>query len=146
MSPDYRRQVNESSARLNRAINDLRESYRADRLNARSREDMAASKTKLTGEIRVNGAGETKTNVTFPIQFTEKPVMNFGAEMIEGDAIIDGFMPTISVVILGWVTKDLPPTQRLYLGATLGIVVGGAHFNKLSVHWSVEGTALSNPV
>lgn len=127
-------------------VNNLRAALKNERQAEQLREDMGASKTKLTGELKVNGAGETQVQVTFPVKFTEKPFLSFGAELLEREPILPGFLPTISVVVLGWITEERPPTSRLYVGAKLAVVTGGAAYQKMSVHWTVEAMALGNPV
>lgn len=114
-------------------------------VNKRGQRDMAADKMFLSGEIRVAGAGESKAYITFPVKFSEKPHLSFGAEVTEGDALAPGFMPSVSVVILGWTTQERPPTSRLYTGAQLGIVTEGVFHQKLVVHWNLIGTAITSP-
>lgn len=131
---------------LSSALSRLRSAQQQNEITKRGANDMGATKTRINGEIRVNTAGESITQVVFPVRFTEKPIMTFGGEVIEGDALQAGYMPTISVVVVGWITEEVPPVSRLYTGAKLGIVLDGVNHQKAIVHWSLEGTALSNPV
>lgn len=117
------------------------------RLNERSYTDMSASENSFKGAVRVNGAGESTIDVTFPKLFTEKPhLIGFSGEVLTGDAVRDGFMPTVSVIILGWITEERPPTSRFYRGAKLGIVTTGTVHQKLIVYYAFSGTAVENPV
>lgn len=105
-----------------------------------------AQANQVSGQVRVNGAGESQVFVQFPVKFTDKPLISFGAELQENEPVVSGSMPTISIVVLDWQVEERPPTSRLYTGATLGIVTGGAKYNKFIVHWHANGTAYTNPV
>lgn len=109
-------------------------------------QSMAADFQSLTGQVRVNGSGESKATITFPISFSQKPLLTFGGEIQEGDRLDPGRMPTVSVVVLAWLTKERPPYSRLYTGAILGIVTGGPSWQKMIIHWKLDGIAYTNPV
>lgn len=98
-----------------------------------------------SGQVRVNGAGEASFPVTFPVKFTEKPALSFGGEILAGDTIEQGLMPTANVIVLGWSTQDNPPVGRLYTGALLGVVTTGVTFQKMIVHWNMIGKAITSP-
>jgi len=104
-----------------------------------------ASLQICSGQVRVNGAGEASFPVTFPIKFSEKPSLSFGGEILTGDTIEQGLMPTANVIVLGWSTQDTPPYGRLYTGAQLGVVTSGVTFQKMIVHWNMIGKALTSP-
>jgi hypothetical protein len=126
-------------------VETFRSQMQQQEVNKRGQQDMGPAATRLSGEIRVNGAGETKAEITFPIRFSEKPKLSFGAELLEEDPIVAGFMPYANVVVLGWITQERPPTSRLYVGARLGIITGGVHHQKMVVHWHLEGSAITYP-
>ena len=126
-------------------ISQLRSQMRQENVSKAGIDAMAADITTLTGEIRVNGAGESRAQITFPLKFSQKPSLSFGGEIIEGDAILDGFMPTVNVVVLGWRTEERPPTSRLYIGADLGVVLGGVNHQKAIIHWTLVGKAITSP-
>lgn len=144
---EYRTALNDlRSAQTGLSVEEFRSKLKQETINARSLADMAAAETKLDGEVRINGSGESTVPITFPVLFTEKPHLSFGAELIEGDALTVGFMPTISVVILGWITQESPPSSRFYRGAKLGVVTTGVRHQKMVVHWHLNGVAMANPV
>lgn len=128
------------------AMERLRSQRAQFNIDERGRDDMRAGYTNLAGEIRVNGAGESSLPITFPVKFTEKPLLTFGAEVIEGDAIRSGFMPWANVIVLSWITEEIPPVTRLYTGANLGVVSGGVPHQKMAIHWNLSGKAVADPI
>jgi len=126
-------------------MHNLRSGLNAEATTRRSQNDFQATATTVTGQFRVNGQGEAQIDVTFPAKFVEKPMLSFGAEVIEGDSQVPGFMPWANVCVLHWVTKESPPTGRLYMGARLGVVSGGVSFQKMMIHWTFSAKALKSP-
>jgi hypothetical protein len=106
----------------------------------------AAGQTTLTGEFLLKNAGEKRVPIDFPVAFSEKPLITFGAEVQEGDVIIDGYFPTVSVIVSKWITRENPPFSRLYIGCELAIVTSGAPTQKLIIHWQLSGVAFGNPI
>lgn len=127
-------------------INAFRNTQNQEAITQRGQNEMAATTTRLSGQLRVNGAGETYATVTFPTRFIEKPLFSFGGELQDGDTPAAGHMPTISIVVTRWITQERPPQSRFYTGATLGIVTGGAAYQKMNAHWHFDGVAFTNPV
>lgn len=111
-------------------------------------DEAVIKKTRVSGFEKVVGTGETSTEVAFPVWFTERPSMSFGAELDENDFAEDTKFPTVSVVVLSW-NKNL--TERIgggyWVGATLAIVTNGRAYptQRFVVHWQAEGRAIRNP-
>jgi hypothetical protein len=106
----------------------------------------AAGPTTLTGEFLIKNSGEKRVPIDFPIAFSEKPLITFGAEVQEGDVIVDGFFPTVSVIVSRWITVENPPFSRIYRGCELAVVVTGAPTQKVIVQWQLTGVAFGNPI
>lgn len=135
------------SIRFQGATERLRSQLNEVKVDERSYNDMSASENFFKGTVRVNGAGEASVPVTFPKPFTEKPhLVGFAAEILEGDTIGTGFMPTISIIVLGWTTEERPPVSRLFRGAELGVVSTGLVHQKMMVNYMFSGKALENPL
>lgn len=107
--------------------------------------DMGVSNQRLSGLFMFQGNGEGRKEVQFPVKFIEKPVFYFGGELGPNQSIVDGYFPTVSVVVGAWQTLKRPPVTNLYYGCTLIVVVTGHADQKLVIHWHVEGKALSDP-
>lgn len=116
-------------------------------------EAIAAKHKTLSGEFMLNGTGEAICDLMFPdgVRFTEKPLMSFGGEVRNWASLTEstagaGNYPSISVVIVGWMTKPRPPESLLYEGVRLAVVTDGDYRQKMFVHWHVEGMSLGGPV
>lgn len=108
--------------------------------------DMSAGPLTLQGKFPFDGAGEKVVDLIFPHHFMgEAPFLSFSAELKEGDVMVSGSMPTCSVVVAGWLTQEMPPHGRLYTGAKLAVVTTGVWYQKMMIHWTFTGTAISNP-
>jgi hypothetical protein len=121
--------------RMRRAQNDY-ESTINDLGNA------SGGATRLSGQFAIKGSGEKRVEIVFPAQFTEKPFMTFGGE-IETDFMIDGQFPTISLVVSRWITKDLPPYSRLFVGCEFAVVTTGPSVQKMIVTWAMDGPTVN---
>lgn len=115
---------------------------------------MSADKTIMSGQSRINGAGEVLINVSFACKFSEKPLFYFGGEIIEEKTIAAGKFPTISAFVCGWSAQekvadsedvDLAPYSRFFTGATLGVVTTGNIHSKFVLHWHFIGDAINGP-
>ncbi len=105
---------------------------------------MEISPRRAMGEVTVVGAGEASVDVNFPVWFTEKPSFSFGGELAEGHSPEATNFPTISVMVLSWVTEERGYTIY-YVGAKLGIVTTGVASHSVIAHWAAEGKAMQNP-
>lgn len=117
-------------------------------------DDFVIKPTRVTGFVLTDGAGEVTHDITFPVTFTERPSMSFGAELDTDQFVQDRAFPTVSVVVIRWI-KTM--TDRIgggegqggagwFAGATLAIVTSGKKTQRLWVHWQAEGKALRDPV
>lgn len=115
---------------------------------------MAADKTIMSGQSRINGAGEVLINIPFACKFGEKPLFYFGGEIIEATSIADGRFPTISAFVCGWNAQervadsedvDLAPYSRFFTGATIGVVTTGSPHSKFVLHWHFIGDSITGP-
>ncbi len=130
---------------MNNYIQNFQSQINTTNVDKKGQNDFSATPTAIIGQFRVNGQGEAQIDVTFPTRFVEKPILSFGAELIEGDSQVPGFMPWANVIVLSWTTKEIPPTGRAYTGARLGVVSGGVSFQKMNIHWKFNGKALKSP-
>jgi hypothetical protein len=131
------------------AISGAIDSFRRAQFNQNLSEASAAAAagpTQLTGEFLMMGAGEKRIPVDFPIVFSEKPLLTFGAEVQEGSAVLDGSFPTVSVVVGKWFTREAPPFSRLFIGAELLVVTTGITTQQTIIHWHLSGLGLTNPI
>ena len=107
---------------------------------------MAAGPTRCSGQFLLDGMGEAEVQVSFPVKFSQKPLLSFAAEIRDGDMLITTQMPTVSMVVLRWIIEDRPPYSNMYTGAVLGIVTEGPVGSRVFVIWHMDGIAFSNPV
>ena len=107
--------------------------------------DMGVGNQRISGQFLWEGSGEGEKEVVFPVKFIERPVFYFGGELGPNQSVVDGYYPTVSVVVGGWLTLKRPPVTSLYYGCTLVVVVTGHTDQKMVIHWHVEGRALSDP-
>lgn len=107
---------------------------------------MAAGPTRCSGQFLLDGTGEAEVQVSFPVKFSQKPLLSFAAEIRDGDMLITTQMPTVSMVVLRWIIEDRPPYSNMYTGAVLGIVTEGPVGSRVFAIWHMDGIAFSNPV
>lgn len=107
--------------------------------------------TRVNGFQLVKGAGEVIVDVPFPVLFTERPSMSFGAHMDDGEQPEALNLPTVSTVVLSWLKAHEDRvgggqgTPGWFSGARLAIVTTGRTNHKVWVHWQAEGKAIRNP-
>lgn len=109
-------------------------------------QDTTVKLHRNTGFVTVQDPGEVALDVNFPIWFVERPGMAFGGELAEGHSAEETNFPTVSVVVLRWITKTRGDLSTWWTGATLGIVTTGREGHKMVVHWHAEGKAMVNPL
>lgn len=107
-------------------------------------EQTSAGITKLSGQVMLDGPGEGRFPITFPISFSEKPLLSFGGELKIGTEPVPGNFPTVSVVVGKWITTQVPPFQLNYTGCDLLIVTTGHVAQRMFIHWHLEGMAYNN--
>lgn len=123
--------------RLRRAINDTK-------ATAEGLQDIAGGSTRLTGEFLLKSSGEKKIVLNFPVAFTDKPILTFSGEIPEGDVIVPGDFPMLSVLVSKWITRDVPPLSRVFIGCELALVVTGPSTQKLIIYWALDGNTIVN--
>ena len=142
------------SARLNSGTEDLRNTIKNRNQHMQDMVSMAADKTIMSGQSRINGAGEVLLDVSFACKFGEKPLFYFGGEIIEAKTIAAGRFPTISAFVCGWSAQervadsedeDLAPYSRFFTGARIGVVTTGNIHSKFVLHWHFIGEAINGP-
>lgn len=85
---------------------------------------------------------ESTTLVPFGNIFVEEPNFTFGSVLDPGTPAVGGKFPTLSVTVIKWSLLTYGPAS-FYQGAFLGIVTSGIPGQKLWVHYSFLGSALS---
>lgn len=106
---------------------------------------------EVVGLIEIVGAGEATVDVSFPVRFVEHPSFSFGGEMVENSAITAGQHPTISIMVLRWMTEEATPgtleqDQQIFVGASLIIVTTGIPDQRQRAHFQVRGRGIVSPV
>lgn len=107
---------------------------------------MSAGQTRCSGQFMVDSSGEIEAQISFPVKFVDKPLLSYSGELREGDVNITSKMPTIRMIVTGWILEDRPPYQALYTGAVLGAVIDGPPGTRLLATWHMDGVAFSNPM
>lgn len=113
---------------------------------------MAGGVYVVEGVIELRGTGEATIDVTFPVTFTEMPVVLGGGGVAPNQRIIAGEFPSWRVGVRQW-DLEIPadtPDSPTYKGANLVIIVDGASDDEDSFEsfafWSARGRALTNPI
>lgn len=126
-------------------IEQLRNSMRNEQVKFHDLEQTAANAATVTGKFTVNGAGEARAHVLFPVTFSVLPYMTFGFEVQSANQIVKQHAPAMSGTVYDWDTLDRPPFARFYKGAHLLIVSSGPPGLKFVCSWSAVGTAFTSP-
>ncbi|MDQ6949847.1 MAG: hypothetical protein M3256_27255 [Actinomycetota bacterium] len=114
-------------------------------------DEFSIKTTRVSGFQLVQKAGEVIVDVSFPVLFTERPAMSFGAHMDDGQVPEALNLPTVSTVVLSWIKAHEERvgggngTPGWFSGARLAIVTTGRADHKVWVHWQAEGKAVRNP-
>lgn len=133
------------SSATQKALANLHRRQRFQQDQARQLEDATGRVHTISGEFLVDGAGEALVPVNFPVVFIEKPRFHFGGELSPGSVITDGQFPTVSAVVGTWTYMERQ-VQPFYRGATLCVVTTGPAEQKMMIHWTMTGRAITNPV
>jgi hypothetical protein len=126
-------------------IESLRNNIRSSNLRAYDFNDVAASDSTVSGKFTVNGSGEARAHVLFPVSFSVLPYMTFGFEVQSSTQILKQHAPAMSATVYDWDTLDRPPFSRFYKGASLLVVSSGPSDLKFICSWSATGTAFTSP-
>lgn len=108
----------------------------------------AAEYTIVDGVVNLLGSGNATMDLKFPCSFIEEagmPPRLFGSGSVAvNGSIIPGSLPSWTVGVLRWNTKERPNQKPLYIGATIVINCSGT--NRSAVTWECHGLALTNPI
>lgn len=110
--------------------------------------DMVPKDTTLSGRRLLSGTGEVSLDVVFSVLFSGRPAFYFGGELEAGHSPIAGRFPTISAVVVAWVTEKSVEGafDGYFKGCTLAIKTEGQVDQLLWLHWHFRGTGLRNPL
>jgi hypothetical protein len=108
--------------------------------------DFTARTYTVSGQFLMNGAGEVAKDISFPVLFTEKPLLSFGADLAEGSHVTIGGFPTVSVVVQSYVKQARNSQADNYSGARILCVTTGQHDQSVWIHYQFTGLALVNPL
>ncbi len=114
-------------------------------------QNVQATNHVVNGTSLIVGVGEALINVSFPVAYIRAPSFTSGGELSAESVAIEGRFPTLSVVVNQWLVDDPDldlygfSMRRYYRGATLACVVTGPGTQKLLLHWTFMGMALTNP-
>lgn len=125
-------------------VNNLISKLQRSKSNYLRVQDQLANVHTVNGLFMVDGSGEATATIAFPIKFMERPLINFGGELNPNSTVTAGNFPTISVVVGSW-TLEGPPEKRYFTGATLLVRTTGPDLQKMWIHWSAVGKAITNP-
>lgn len=114
-------------------------------------QDIQGTNHIVNGTSLIVGTGEALIDVHFPIAFIRVPSFTFGGELSAESVAQSGRFPTLSAIVSQWVfddpDKDLfgASMRRYYKAAKVACVVTGPGTQKLLLHWTFSGLALTNP-
>lgn len=97
------------------------------------------------GTVALSSSGETIVDISFPVEFVERPVVSFGAALQEDSKVILGMFPQVNAVVMEWVVNDTGAERKYYRGAKLGIRAVGGTDQSFYLDFRFEGTAMVNP-
>lgn len=123
--------------RMRRAVNE-------SKATAEGLQDISGGATRLTGEFLLKSSGEKRVSLNFPVAFTDKPILTFSGEIPEGDVIVNGDFPMLSILVSKWITRDVPPLSRVFIGCELALVVTGPATQKMIIYWALDGNTIVN--
>ena len=123
--------------RMRRAINE-------SKATAEGLQDISGGATRITGEFLLKSSGEKRVSLNFPVAFTDKPILTFSGEIPEGDVIVNGDFPMLSILVSKWITRDVPPLSRVFIGCELALVVTGPATQKMIIYWALDGNTIVN--
>lgn len=95
--------------------------------------------------INIIGAGEGLAQVSFGVDFVEKPLFTAGFEMLPNQALVPGKYPSVTSGVFTWAEKRRSDNGLpLYQGASICIVATGATDLHALVHVNFQGKAVRN--
>ena len=113
--------------------------------------NLQATNHVVNGTSLIVGIGEVIVDVKFPVAYIRSPAFTYGGELSHESVAVEGSFPTVSAVVSQWYIDD-PDVEvygasmrKYFRGAKLACVVTGPGTQKLNLHWSFTGMALTNP-
>lgn len=94
------------------------------------------------GTVEVIGPGEAMAKIMFPIEFTSKPHMTFGYELMSGSPIPAGSLPRMNAMAWRWGTEKRSQITDHYKWCELVIVFEAPALSRGRVMWRAEAEAL----
>lgn len=114
-------------------------------------QDVQATTHVVNGNSLIVGTGEVLIDVRFPVAFIKAPSVTTGGELSAESIAVPGQFPTLSAVVNQWYIEDPDldlyggSLRRYYRGAVMACVVTGPGTQKMLLHWTFSGMALTNP-
>ena len=113
--------------------------------------NLQATNHVVNGTSLIVGIGEVIVDVKFPVAYIRSPSFSYGGELSRESVAISGQFPTLSAIVNQWYIDD-PDVEtygasmrKYYRGAKVACVVTGPGTQKLNLHWTFMGMALTNP-
>lgn len=128
----------------NLSIVTIRKAMTSQRALAAGVSQMAAQNVPIMGEIMLTGIGEVAYDISFPVRYKNKPVIQCNGELVSD--LQDGAFPTLNCLPCLWIQEEEPPFKRYYKGVKLAMVVTGDPGQKIIANWSANGIAYMNPL
>jgi len=114
-------------------------------------QDIQATEHVIKGSTLIVGQGEATVETYFPVSFIRPPTFTWGGELSANSYAESGSFPTVSAVVNQWII-DEPDLEvygsnarQYFRGASLACVITGSATQRLILHWTFMGTALTNP-
>lgn len=127
------------------SIENFKKSFRSDSLRMSDIRSTAADNAAVSGVFTINGAGEARSDILFPVIFSRQPEITFGFTLLGDSDIRAGFAPSFSATVYDWNVIERPPFSRFYRGASLLITSTGPSITKFICNWTAIGMAFSSP-
>lgn len=100
---------------------------------------------QLQGFVQLDGSGETDVQITFPMEFAEKPLFTYGHELGPNQSATRGAFPIASATVLDWIVRKAPGDNDIFIGAHVGVVVLGPPDMISILHYCFQGQSFSGP-
>jgi len=126
-------------------INQFRKVLANEQTRAADLQTVKSDVAVVPGRVMINNAGEAYVDVNFPVRFITLPNFTAGFEILEGQGIIEGQMPTASAHVSEWKTIERLPLSVFYTGAKIQVVTIGQFYQKMILNFSFTGTSITNP-
>ena len=126
-------------------IEQFRTSFAAEQSRIRDIKSVAPASAQVPGRVLVNTTGEAFIDVDFPVRFSTIPYFTCGFEIMEGEVLTPGDIPTGRAFVSEWKTIERLPFSVYYTGAKICTVTTGPFYQKMILNFCFTGTALTNP-